>query len=385
MRHILIHYNEIALKGGNRPYFERKLQDNIRMAMKNAGIVAKITRLTGRIVAELNDAEQMPLALEAMNCIFGVSSYSPAYLVETNEKNIFDAATEVMKPLTTSTFKVETERSWKPFPKNSMEISRELGALILQKFPHLKVDVKKPETVLRIELMKESTFVYAQKLRGLGGMPVGSAGRVLCLISGGIDSPVAAFMMMKRGCAVDFVHFHSYPQTDKASIEKVQELIKILQKFQPIIRPRIYLVPILDFQKEVLKTSDARLRIVLYRRMMYRLAEKLAAENGDLALISGDSLAQVASQTIENMAVIGKGMKLPIFRPLLSFDKEEIIAIAQKIGTFEISIEPHGDCCSVFMPKNPATGARWTDVAAEEKKLTKAIRATMKAADRLKS
>jgi thiamine biosynthesis protein ThiI len=373
MQNILIHYNEIALKGKNRVFFERKLVENIRAALKYAGVSAKVTRLTGRMMAELADSADMDFALEAMSRIFGVSSYSPVLVVPADFEAIKDAALEAVKKAGARTFKVETERSWKQFSKDSMEVSREIGAHILKNIPGLKVDVKNPDMRVRIEITKNAAFVYGSKIRGAGGMPAGSAGRVLCLISGGIDSPVAAHMMMKRGCSVDFIHFHSYPQTDRASMEKVGELVKIVNKFQPSARPKIHMVPILDFQKEVLKNSDARLRIILYRRMMYRLAETVAKKTGALALVSGDNLAQVASQTIENMAVIGQGIVMPIFRPLLSFDKEEIVAIAKRIGTYDISIEPHGDCCSVFLPKNPATKARPEDVSREENKLEKII------------
>lgn len=362
MKNILIHYSEIALKGKNRDFFEQQLVDNIKQAL---GKSAKVSRLPGRILAATSDEE----AIFNLSSVFGISSYSPAEIVPSDFTAIKLAVLSLAKKSQGSTFKVETTRSWKQFPKNSMEASAELGAHILKNIPSLKVDVKNPEITFRIEITKDKTFIYTEKIKGPGGLPVGVSGRVLCLISGGIDSPVAAYFLMKRGCPVDFIHFHSYPQTDKASIEKVEELAGILNKFQPVHKSKIYLVPILEYQKEVVKCADPKYRVILYRRLMYKIAETVAEKAGIVALVSGDNLGQVASQTVENMAVIGRGIELPIFRPLIGFDKEEIITLARKIGTYDISIEEHEDCCSLFAPKNPATKARLDDIIEEEKQL----------------
>lgn len=359
MKSILIHYNEIALKGNNRIFFEQKLADNIKAAL---GKSVKVSRLQGRILAEVSDAA----LAENLKNVFGVSSYSPVISVKTDLETIKKGAAEIIKNKIGKTFKVETRRAWKQFAYDSMAISREAGAHILENC-RLKVDVKNPDITVQIEVLKEKTFIYCEKIKGPGGLPVGTSGKMLTLISGGIDSPVAAYFMMKRGAEIDFVHFHSYPYTDKASIEKVRELIKILEKFQP--KSRLYLAPIIDFQKEIVKQADQKYRIVLYRRLMYKVAEALAEKYGYKAIISGDNLGQVASQTIENMAVIGEGIGLPIMRPLVGFDKEEIIDVAKKIGTFGVSIEAHEDCCSIFLPKNPATKSRMEDVLKEEKKL----------------
>ena len=358
MKIILIHYNEVALKGKNRIFFEQKLASNIKLALPSA----KVNRLQGRILAEVPDE----VDISNLDNIFGISSYSPAITVKTDLEEIKKAAAEIIKNQSGKTFKVETRRAWKQFARDSMEVSREVGAHILEN-SRLKVDVKNPGLTVRIEVLKDKTFVYCEKIKGAGGLPVGTAGRVLVLISGGIDSPVAAYYAMKRGCEVDFIHFHSYPYTDKASIEKVTELIKILSKFQG--RSRLYLAPIIEFQKEAVKTIESRHRIILYRRLMYKVADEVAKKNHLKAIVSGDNLGQVASQTLENMGVIGHGIELPILRPLLGFDKEEIIEVAKKIGTFLISIEPHGDCCSVFLPQNPATKSRLKDILAEEKKI----------------
>jgi len=375
MKSILIHYNEIALKGKNRIFFEQKLANNIKFALKN--ISAKVSRLPGRILAEVSDEAA---AMAVLGNIFGISSYSPAISVKTDLEAIKNGAAEIIKnqagPFdgtqgaergrTRKTFKIETRRAWKQFSLDSMAISREVGAYILDN-SRFKVDVKKPDITVEIEVLKERSFIYCGRMRGAGGLPVGTAGRVLVLISGGIDSPVASYYAMKRGCEADFIHFHSYPYTDKASIEKVKELIKILGKYQS--RPRLYLAPIVDFQKDTVKKTESRLRVILYRRLMYKVAQAVARKSNLKALVSGDNLGQVASQTLENMGTIGNGIELPILRPLVGFDKEEIIAVAKKIGTYDISIEPHGDCCSVFLPQNPATKTILSEIFKEEKKL----------------
>lgn len=360
LKHILIHYNEIALKGKNRDFFEKKLVENIKNLTG-----AKVKRLSGRILAE-TEADNFEETLKKLGGVFGISSYSPVSETKTDLQEIKKEALISVKKMEGKTFKVETRRGYKQFALNSMEISRDVGEYVLEN-SKLKVDVKIPDIIINIEVLTDKTFVYTQKIKGPGGLPVGVSGKMLVLISGGIDSPVASYLMMKRGCNLDFIHFHSYPYTDKASIEKVEEILKILDKYQK--RHRLYLAPIIEFQKEIVKHADARYRVILYRRMMYKAAERIAYKIGAKALVSGDNLGQVASQTIENMAVIGDGIKLPIMRPLVGFDKEEIIALAKKIGTFGISIEPQGDCCSVFLPKNPATKSRLDDIIREEKKV----------------
>lgn len=378
MRNILIHYNEIALKGRNRPFFEKKLQNNIKAALLDAP-PNKVIRTNGRISVVVAD-ENLAVSLEKIGRVFGISSYSVATEVKTDLKEMkkgalqaaklapgpFDNTQGTERSRTCKTFKIETRRAWKQFSLNSMEISAEVGAHVLKNIPGLLVRVKNPDITINLEVLKDKTFIYFEKFKGLGGLPVGSSGQVLSLISGGIDSPIASYLMMKRGCEVDFIHFHSYPQTDKASIEKVEELIKILSGYQN--KSRLYLAPIIDFQKEVVKNSDSKYRIILYRRLMYKVAEAIALKFNYKAVVSGDNLGQVASQTLENMGVIGYGIGLPILRPLLCFDKEEIIAMAKKIATFEISIERHEDCCSVFLPKNPATKTRISDIIREEEK-----------------
>ncbi|MFH1193906.1 MAG: tRNA uracil 4-sulfurtransferase ThiI [bacterium] len=361
---IVIHYNEIALKGRNRVFFEQKLRENIKRALRGLE-VKKISRTESRILVEIKK-ENLPEALTRLAHIFGASSFSPALAVKTDFKEIKKGALLMAQAAQGKTFKIETKRSYKQFPLESMAVSRDAGGYVLEK-SGLKVDVKNPNIIVRLEILKEKTFIYSQKIKGAGGLPQGTSGKMLVLISGGIDSPVASYLMMKRGADLDFIHFHSYPFTDKASIEKAEELIKILNRNKN--GGKLYLAPIIDFQKEVVKKSDPKYRIILYRRLMYKVAEKVAAKCGAKALVSGDNLGQVASQTIENLAVVGDGLAMPIMRPLIGFDKEEIIALAKKIGTYEVSIEHHDDCCSIFSPKNPATKSRLNDIMEEEKKL----------------
>ncbi|PIR66780.1 MAG: tRNA 4-thiouridine(8) synthase ThiI [Parcubacteria group bacterium CG10_big_fil_rev_8_21_14_0_10_36_14] len=363
---ILVHYHEIALKGRNRPMFEDRLVRNIK---KMIGAQITVKRLSGRIEVCVPEA-QIEKALKKMSNIFGISGFSKAVVLPTDFKKIKSSTLKLLSEDyslkdSKKTFKVVTKRGYKQFPKNSMEISAEIGAYIL-KNSALKVDIKKPKIIINVELLKDRTYIYTKKMSGQGGLPIGVSGKMLVLISGGIDSPVASYFMAKRGAELFFLHFHSYPYTDKASIEKVQEILHILSDFG-INEKNLCLAPIIDFQKEVVKKVNQKYRIIIYRRLMYKVAEALAKQNRWKALISGDNLGQVASQTIENMAVIGVGIDLPIMRPLVGFDKEEIIDFAKRIGTFETSILPHGDCCSVFLPKNPATKTRITDILIEEK------------------
>ena len=369
--HILVHYHEIALKGKNRKFFEQRLVDNIKNALKLNGSIARISRLNGRILISLPPSvipakAGIQSALKNLGYVFGISSYSPTLVVETSLQKIKKAALDLASKAHKKSFKVKTKRAYKQFYLNSMEVSSDVGAYVL-KNTDLRVDIKKPKTIINVEILKDKSYIYTEKINGLGGLPVGTSGRMLALISGGIDSPVASYLMMKRGCQLDFIHFHSYPFTNKASIEKVKELLGVLNKYQG--KSRLYLAPIIEFQKDVVKKTEAKYRIILYRRLMYKVAEKIADKYSTKALVSGDSLGQVASQTIENMTVIGAGINTPIMRPLIGFDKEEIIDLAQRINTFNISIEPHGDCCSVFLPKNPITKARLENVLREEKKI----------------
>jgi len=365
MKNIIIHYSEIALKGKNRPIFETCLVDNIKKLLP-AEHISDIKRLSGRILLKLKDGfleKELNKTIGLLSNIFGISHYSPAVEVNSDIKEIEKAGVEVMGGIKSGTFKVETKRAYKQFSFNSLEISSMVGSAIFKK-TKIKVDVKNPDITVFVEVLKNQTYIYSKKIKGLGGLPVGVSGKSLVLISGGIDSPVASYLMMKRGCELEFIHFHSYPYTNKASIEKVTDLLKVLQKYQK--KFKLYLVPIIEFQKEVVKEVEDKYRIILYRRLMYKVAEQIAKNNNIKALVSGDNLGQVASQTIENMGVIGNGLELPILRPLLTYDKSEIIELAEKIGTMELSTEPHDDCCSIFLPKNPITKSRIGNILTQE-------------------
>lgn len=356
----LAHYHEIGLKGKNRKFFEDCLCRNI------AAIVGldrnKIRLSSGRLV--INEKKVAPK--DKLKFVFGLSSYAPALLVLSEKKSIEKAALELIKKQKFASFAVSASRGDKSFPLTSVEINQLIGHLV-QKKTKVKVNLENPELRIWIEIARKEAFVYREKIKGPGGLPVGSQGRILVLLSGGIDSPAAAWLMAKRGSPIDFIHFHSYPFTSRASIDKVKKLVEILSRYT--LASRLFLVSFGEIQKAILKNCSERFRVILYRRVMIRIAEKIAAEKEALALATGESLGQVASQTLKNLRVIEDAVDIPVLRPLIGFDKEEIISLARKIGTFETSILPHDDCCSLFLPKHPATKARLEDVLREEKKL----------------
>lgn len=304
---------------------------------------------------------------ERIKNVFGVANFSLSLMVEAEIEKIQAAAEELMRQRKPKAFKVETKRTWKEFPLTSPEISREVGGYLKAK-TKVKVDIKKPDVVCFIEIADpKRTFVYLDKTKGPGGLPVSTGGRVVALLSGGIDSSVACYIILKRGVEIVFVHFHSYPRTPKASQEKAISLVELLNKYQ--FRSKLYLVPFLDIQKEIITKCPAKFRVILYRRHMFRITEEIARKEKAKALVTGESIGQVASQTIENIGVIEEAINFPVFRPLCGMDKEEIINIAKKIKTFEISILPHQDCCSLFIPKHPATKANLEEIKDAESKL----------------
>jgi thiamine biosynthesis protein ThiI len=356
----LAHYHEIALKGKNRGNFEWQLRRNLGLV---TGLpLQKIKLIASRFVIESNE-EQLK---EKLKYVFGLSSFGPALAVEPTIEKIQEAALNLASLTKIKSFLVSTSRSDKSFFLTSPEINRLVGEAIREK-TKAKVDLKNPQQIFWIEITSKEAYIYTEKFKGAGGLPVGSEGRVLVLLSGGIDSPVAGYFLAKRGALVDFIHFHSYPFTSSASLEKVKQLVKILNSYT--LFSRLFLIPFGEIQKEIFKECQESLRVILYRRLMYRIAEKIAQENEAQALVTGESLGQVASQTLDNLRVIEEAISLPVFRPLIGFDKEEIISLAQQIGTFEISILPHEDCCTLFLPKKPATKAKLANVLQEENKL----------------
>lgn len=351
---LLVRYAEIHLKGQNRPFFERKLVQAISRAL--AGLSARVERAQSRVFVYGLNEETMPEAVRRMKNVFGVHSVSPAVAVNKSFEAIVEAAGSMMEEVLlerpTPTFKIHARRADKNFPMRSDEINRTLGGLLLDKFPTLRVDVHKPDILVGVEV-REKCFVYVREIRCAGGMPAGCNGRAALLISGGIDSPVAGHMIAKRGVSLSAVHFFSYPYTSERARDKVIELTRILSCYAGEVR--LHLVPFTEIQLAIYEKCPSSQTTVLMRRLMMRIAEKIAVEDGAQALITGEAIGQVASQTLESLAVTNDAVSLPVFRPLIGFDKQEIVERAIAIGTFETSILPYEDCCTVFVPVHPIT------------------------------
>jgi thiamine biosynthesis protein ThiI len=365
MRSVLIRYHEIALKKGNRSYFTELLKRNLLSAVKDLG-AKEIGSLPARLLLTFKDTVETEVVIARVQAVFGVANFS---LVERTSRDIDALRARVLESLKTTkfaSFRIEAQRGDKTFPLTSPEINRQLGAAV-KAATGARVDLTNPECTVTVEILPNDAFFGFGKIPGVGGLPVGASGRVVALISGGIDSPVAAYRMMQRGCRLIFVHFHSAPYLDKTSQEKVRQLVSALTKHQ--FKSRLYLVPFGEIQRQIVAVVSRPLRVVLYRRMMLRIAEGIAKQQKAKALATGESLAQVASQTLENMAVIQQAAALPILRPLIGMDKQEIIDQARRIGTFEVSSIPDQDCCQLFVPRHPATKARLRDVVEAEARL----------------
>lgn len=350
---ILIRYGELALKGKNRDQFENRLIQNIREKLSSfAGI--KVKKTFGRMFVELNGQPMEPV-VEELREVFGVVGISPATEVESDLDKIRAAALELVQGLEPRprTFKVIAKRAWKGFPHTSQEINHFLGSHILKNSEGIRVDVHQPELALRVEVRREGTYLYGRDLSGPGGLPVGSSGRVMLMLSGGIDSPVAAYYVLKRGAALEAVHFHSYPFTSERARQKVEDLAQILTRYAGKIR--LHVVPFTEIQTQIREKCPSSYMITIMRRFMVRISEELARRNGALALVTGESLGQVASQTLESMNAINDVTRMPILRPLVGMDKQEIMKVSRGIGTYETSILPYEDCCTVFQPKSPVT------------------------------
>ncbi len=354
-RVLLVRYAEIHLKGLNRPFFEKLLVDRIKQALNP--IHADVVREQGRIFVYGVPEDQVEECTERLCRVFGIHSISVARCVEKNWDAIREAAIEEVRPFAETapvpTFKCFARRSDKRFPMTSEQICRELGHELLEAYPNLKVDVHHPVLPVTAEIRQNNAFVLTDEVLGAGGMPVGSNGKAMLLISGGIDSPVAGYMIAKRGVMLDAVHFYSYPYTSERARDKVVELTKLIARYAG--RINLYLVPFTDIQMTIYDKCPSTETTVLMRRLMMKIAERIAKETGSLALITGESIGQVASQTIESLCVTDDAVSMPVFRPLIGFDKEEIVEKAQRIGTFETSILPYEDCCTVFVPKHPVT------------------------------
>lgn len=351
MNRVVIRYHEVALKGNNRTVFVRKLSDNIARMLEGTG-VQRIHRAPGRIILSLSRRAEWPEIRSRLERVFGIANFllsrHTAFSLDAMSSAILDA----VDGLGFSSFAVRTRRSDKTFPVQSPEISRIIGQAV-QERTGSRVDLKNPQQEIHIEILPREMLFSLEKVDGPGGLPIGSSGTVLALISGGIDSPVAVHRMLKRGCRVDFVHFHSVPFQSRASQEKVQELVEELSAWQP--DANLHMVPFGRVQRQIVLQAKPLLRVILYRRMMMRIAQAIAKRTGAIALVTGDSLGQVASQTIPNLAVVEEASDLPVLRPLIAMDKQEITLQAERIGTYPISIQPDEDCCQLFVPRHPAT------------------------------
>jgi thiamine biosynthesis protein ThiI len=359
---LLIHYHEIALKARNRPLFVNQLVRNLEAATADLP-VRRVRKLPGRLLMELSKEASIPVALDRVRQVFGVANCCPVFRNPVELAALQETVAEALAGRSFQTFRVTARRADKTFPLTSQQINEAMGTFVLQRFP-VRVDLKYPELTIFIEVLSKEAFVYLDKIPGLGGLPVGVAGRVMALVSGGIDSPVAAYRMMRRGCQVTFIHFHGTPFLDRRSQEKTVEIVKLLTRYQ--YTSRLYLVPFGEIQREVVVGAPAPYRVILYRRLMARIAEHLAGREGAKALVTGESLGQVASQTLENLAVIEETVTCPILRPLIGMDKDEISKQAQGIGTYEISIQPDQDCCALFVPRHPATRTRIEEIRRAE-------------------
>jgi tRNA uracil 4-sulfurtransferase len=362
MTSVIVHYQEIALKGRNRPYFISKLVRNLRRQTSDLG-VKDVRALMGRIEVVLGPDTKYELVEERLRRVFGIANFSKAGRARLDLDAIAEAILTDLEGHHPASFRVNAKRGDKSFPMTSPEIEREIGGRIHQRFGW-KVKLDHPEFSVNVELLRREAFYSFGKERGAGGMPTGVSGRVACLLSGGIDSPVAAYRLAKRGCSVVPIHFHSYPFLSRASQEKVREIAEVLSRHQ--MRTGLRLVPFGELQRQIVLSVAAPMRVVIYRRFMLRIAERLARDARAKALVTGEVIGQVASQTLENLTVIAAATTMPVLRPLIGMDKEEIIAEAIKIGTYDISIIPDQDCCQLFTPRSPETHARmWQVVKAE--------------------
>jgi len=353
MPSVIAHYHEIALKGNNRNWFIRRLVRNLRESL--AGLSVRDVRTPmGRIDIVFNREEDWPELRQRLTRVFGLANFSLARRVPLDIEAIGDAILRDLPDEAVPSFRISVRRADKRFPLPSPEIERRIGRRV-QEARGWKVDLDRPSLVIWVELVPGEAFCHFGKLPGPGGLPVGSSGRLVVLLSGGIDSPVAAWRMLRRGCRASFVHFHSYPFLSNTSQEKVRELTTLLTRYQ--LRSRLYLVPFGELQRQITLTVAGPLRVVVYRRMMFRIAEQIALLSRAQALITGEVVGQVASQTLENMTIISSAAKLPVLRPLIGMDKEEIIAEAERLGSYPISIVPDEDCCTLFTPRHPVTRA----------------------------
>jgi thiamine biosynthesis protein ThiI len=362
---VVVHYGELALKGRNRPWFINTLVRSIRAALGGLD-VREVRAMAGRIVVSLGPEADWIEVRERLRWLPGIGNFSHARHVAPNLDQMIEAVAGAVAGRSARSFRITARRADKRFPVPTPDIERAVGTRV-QAATGWPVDLSHPDVTIRIEILTNDAFFYFDKEPGAGGLPIGTSGKVMCLLSGGIDSPVAAWRLMRRGCRAHFVHFHSYPILSRTSQDKARAQVQRLTRGQ--LRARLYLVAFGALQQQVVVSVPPPLRVVIYRRLMVRIAERLAWKNGAHALVTGDAVGQVASQTIDNLAVIGSVATMPILRPLIGFDKEEITAEAQRLGTYETSIIPDEDCCTLFTPRFPATRAAPAAVDKAEREL----------------
>ena len=365
MRSIVVHYKELALKGRNRPWFVQLLVRGLRNALRGVDVSA-VRPVMGRIEIDLAESASWDEARDRIRHVFGIANYSHAGTAPLDFRLLANAILADLGARDVESFRVSVRRADKRFPFTSPQIEREVGGLIKQA-RGWRVDLAHAALTIHIEMLTDRAFYFFGKEPGAGGLPSGTGGKLACLLSGGIDSPVAAFRMMRRGCLVSFIHFHSYPILSRASQEKVREITALLTRYQQ--RSRLALVPFGDLQQQVVLGVRPELRVVIYRRLMLRIAERLARRWRAKALVTGEVVGQVASQTLDNLTTIADACGLEILRPLVGMDKDEITDQAAQIGTLPISNIPDQDCCTLFTPRHPATRARLAEVVQAESAL----------------
>lgn len=356
-RWVLVHYDEIALKGKNRAFFEKKFSSNLKKLLGG-----EVLRIYGRILVQ-SDLREKEIK-ERLRLQPGVANFSFCYKVPSRIGEMKEAALELARESKRKTFRIDAKKSIK-FKKTNREINELVGEEVRTKTKK-KVDLSKPGLTIYIELTERGTLIYKDKFKGIGGLPIGSSGKVISLISGGIDSPTAAYLAMKRGCDVVLVHFYNETLSKP---DKINELLEKLKVINPELK--LYTIPFAEIQRKIIAKVNSKYRMVIYRRIMNQIAEKIAEKEKAKGIVTGDSLGQVASQTLENMTAIDESTKLPTLRPLLTYNKNDIIELAQKIGTYNISIKPYQDCCSFLVAKHPVTKAKIENVKEIEKNLNK--------------
>jgi tRNA uracil 4-sulfurtransferase len=361
---VLVHYHEIGLKGRNRGFFERRLAQNVERALRGLDH-GRVEILSGRLLVHFAEPATGG-HLESIARTFGVAFIAPCLVVPTDVDAMIAATLELLRDRSFGKFAIAARRATKEFALTSRDINIKLGAAV-QASMDVAVDLSSPDVTVHADVLGGRTFLYADRMPGPGGLPVGASGKVVALLSGGIDSPVATYRVMRRGSKAVLVHFHSAPFTDRSSVRKANEIARIVAERQG--RTTLYVVPLGEAQQQIVVAAPPALRVVLYRRLMVRVAARIAAAEGAKALVTGDSLGQVASQTIENIACVDDASPMTVLRPLIGDDKQEIIEQAKTIGTYDISIQPFEDCCSLFVPRSPATRATTDECRAAEAEL----------------